>query len=193
MKSRAVLIAALSATLTLTGCSNGGGEIAETAVAEVSKPEISVRMLESPGKPTVPVDISYRFDSEPAVDQPLTVTVAVSGNAVNDLSMSMSTRGEIALSKNLPEAIPLKANATVIDPASFDAVVTPSAEGRAYLNVQINGVYEGQRFTKAKTIPIQVGQAGPTLAANGRIVDTGVEVLSSMPATQEIRAEDEAQ
>ena len=45
--------------------------------------------------------------------------------------------------------------------------MTPSDEGRSYLNVQVNGTWEGQPFTKAMSIPVQVGEGGPTLATNG--------------------------
>ena len=82
--------------------------------------------------------------------------------------------------------MPLKMGASSGAAETVDTYVTPSAEGRSYVNIQISGIYENQPFTKAISIPVQVGAGGPVLEKNGEIIDTGVEILSSMPASQEI-------
>ena len=167
------------------GCSQDAIEVADEAPVD-SKPEISVASVSSPGKPTVPVSVSYRFDTEPKAGEPLTVTVQVASRAVTNLSMTMTTRGPLELSKNTPASVPLKANASPAAPEEYAAVVTPEGDARGYLNVQITGDFEGQTFTRAVSIPVQVAGGSATLATNGTVIDTGVEVLSAMPATQTV-------
>lgn len=142
----------------------------------------------SPGKPTAPVSLAYEFLQAPAVGQPLTVRLSVTGGAdVQPLDLGVGTRGALTLSKNTPSAMPLKAAASSAPGVmTQEIVVTPSDQGRSYLNVQVNGTWEGQPFTKAMSIPVQVGEGGPMLSTNGEIIDDGVEVLSSMPADQRI-------
>ncbi|MFK8054139.1 MAG: hypothetical protein AB8F65_14320 [Woeseiaceae bacterium] len=178
---------------TLVAC--GESITPTTANTTMPTPKITATDLtqSSIGKPTVPVNIAYEFLSEPAVGQPLQVRLKIrsQSDSVSGMSMSMTTRGNLALSKNAPAQIALKSGAADVSGQTYDAVVTAASEGRSYLNVQIVGVYNNQPFTKVVTIPVQVGQGGPELLRNGEIIDTGVEVLSSMPASQSIETESE--
>ncbi|MEN7342795.1 MAG: hypothetical protein AAAFM81_07600 [Pseudomonadota bacterium] len=169
----------------LSGCSESLPPAPEQSLAEA---KIAARTVSeaSIGKPTVPVVVDYAFLNTPTVDQPLQIRMSVSGRDVSNLTMAMSTRGELALSKNTPASMPLKMGATTGAAEAVDTYVTPSAEGRSYVNVQISGLYENQPFTKAISIPVQVGAGGPVLEKNGEIIDTGVEILSSMPASQQV-------
>lgn len=177
-------------TLLAIGLSACGGEPPATTTEAPATAAVTSKPLpgDSPGKPTVPVTLSYEFLQVPAVGQPLIVRLEVTGGAdVSPLGLAVGVRGALALSKNTPETLPLKAAASGAPGAmTQDIVVTPSDEGRSYLNVQVSGTWEGQPFTKAMSIPVQVGEGGPTLMTNGEIIDDGVEVLSSMPADQRI-------
>lgn len=173
--------------IALSAC---GGEPPATTTEAPATVAVTAKPLpgDSPGKPTVPLSLSYAFLQAPAVGQPLTVRLEVTGEAdMSVLDLGVGVRGALALSKNTPASLPLKA-ATSGAPGVMtqDIVVTPSDEGRSYLNIQVNGTWEGQPFTKAMSIPVQVGEGGPALKTNGEIIDDGVEVLSSMPADQRI-------
>jgi hypothetical protein len=173
--------------IALSAC---GGEPPATTTEAPPVAEVTSKPLpgDSPGKPSVPVSLAYEFLQAPAVGQPLTVRLEVSGGAdVVAMDLAVNTRGALTLSKNTPATAPLKAASTGAPGAmTQDIVVTPSDEGRSYVNVQVSGTWEGEPFTKAMSIPVQVGEGGPTLQTNGEIIDDGVEVLSSMPADQRI-------
>lgn len=181
-----------STTLLAIVLSACGGEPPATTSEAPPVAEVTSKPLpgDSPGKPTVPVSLAYEFLQAPAVGQPLTVRLEVTGGTdVVAMDLGVGTRGALALSKNTPVSAPLKVASTGVPGAmTQDIVVTPSDEGRSYLNVQVSGTWEGQPFTKAMSIPVQVGAGGPTLETNGEIIDDGVEVLSSMPADQRIES-----
>ncbi|MEO0616873.1 MAG: hypothetical protein AAFY69_12150 [Pseudomonadota bacterium] len=178
-------------SVSLVAC---GGEPPATTTEAPTVAEISSKRLpgDSPGKPTVPVFMAYEFLQTPAVGEPLTVRVELTGaTTVAASGMRVATRGALALSKNTPEQMPLKAAASSSDGVlTQDIVVTPSDTGRSYVSIQVNGLWEGQPFTKAMSIPVQVGEGGPRLETNGVIIDDGVEVLSSMPADQQLETGD---
>lgn len=181
----------------LAGCGQqpGTSDVVVAATPAPAKAEIDARHMpgDSIGKPTLPITFSYDYAQAPSVGEPMTVSISVESRDISAMSMRLATRGDIALSKSTPAAIALKANG--IDPSqeTLDVVVTPAAEGRSYLNVIVSGSYEGQPVTKAVSIPIQVGEGGPTLKTNGTIIATDVEVLSSMPASQTVRSESETE
>lgn len=186
-------LAALFAIAVLGACGNGdttnSAATAQPAAAvEPVDAKIESRPLDgdSVGKPGLPVRIGYEFLGTPAVNEPLTVRLNIEGRDVSGLSMSMSTRGQIALSKNAPTRVALKSAVTDASAEQYDTVVNISGAGRSYLNVQITGIYDNQPFTKAVSIPVQVGAGGPVLNTNGEIIDDGVEILSSMPAEQQV-------
>ena len=169
-----------------SGCSETLPPLDEAQDATVGEAKIAAHPHNelSPGKPSVPVTIDCAFLNEPAGEQPLKIRLNVSASGATQLDMHMKTRGNLALSKNTPQAVPLKSAGDQSE--AYEAVVIASEEGRSYLNVQISGFYENQPFTKAISIPVQVGVGGPVLEKNGEIIDTGVEVLSSMPAKQTV-------
>lgn len=188
-QSQKLLALSAAAVLGLTACSETLSPVTDESVIAEAKITASSVSEDSIGKPTVPVTINYTFQNEPVVGEPLQISLNVSSSGVSGLSMAMTTRGSLALSKNTPAQIVLKSNVSPSATQSHNAVVVANAEGRSYLNVQITGIYEGQPFTKAVSIPVQVGQGGPTLQKNGEIIDTGIEVLSSMPASQTVEKE----
>ena len=168
-----------------------GGEPPETTAPAPVAADITAKALtgNSPGKPSVPLSLGYEFLQTPAIGQPLTVRLRVApGNGIALGDMSVTTRGALTLSNNTPAQVALKAAAAAGDDGSMrrDIVVTPADTGRSYLNVQISGTSPDGPFTKAIAIPVQVGTGGPKLESNGEIIDDGVEVLSSMPADQQL-------
>lgn len=175
----------------LTGCD----EPAQTVAVEAPPPTkiTTADYGDSIGKPTVPVTVDYSFAGEPKVGEPLAVRLSVRGSGVSGLSMSLATRGALSMVKTAPTQIALKSGLASNDAAEHEALVIAADRGRSYLNVQITGIYENQPFTKAISIPIQVGEGGPVLSTNGEIIDTGVEVLSVMPAEQTIESDSSAQ
>ncbi|MEL7312146.1 MAG: hypothetical protein AAFN07_11580 [Pseudomonadota bacterium] len=181
-------IACLSAAAVLAGCGGVAEEVADVEIAPAAKPELSLVELESDGSSASPMAIGYAFDSEPTVGQPLVISVSVSGEQASELLLQTSTRGGVSLSDNSPASIALKPNPTVAEPATAQLVVTPEEPGRSYVNLQIGGLFEGRTFTTAKTIPIQAVSAEPNLDTNGNVIDTGVEVLSSLPAQEDMTA-----
>lgn len=187
------IVPILMLTAAVTGC---GGEPPVTTSEAPVVAEVAAKPLPgtSPGKPTVPVYMAYEFMQAPAVGQPLTVRVTLRGMGdVLTSDLRVSTRGALALSKNTPERMPLKAAASAspdISSVTQDIIVTPSDTGRSYVSLQVVGTWEGQPFTKAMAIPVQVGEGGPRLETNGVIIDDGVEVLSSMPADQRLETGD---
>ncbi|MEM9171281.1 MAG: hypothetical protein AAGA84_01115 [Pseudomonadota bacterium] len=184
-------------TAALLGC--GGTPDSTTLIAEdqgddareAAKAQIVAEHHEhrSPGKPTLPVAIDYSYLQVPSVGEPVTVRLSVVSQAVSGMSASVSTRGSMSLAKTQPQQIAMKATGQSASSETIDVVVTPSAEGRSYLNVVIRGELDGRAMTKAISVPVQVGQAGPALRINGELIETDVEVLSSMPASQSIRIE----
>ncbi|MEL6447971.1 MAG: hypothetical protein AAFQ62_08535 [Pseudomonadota bacterium] len=180
-------------SLTLVAC---GGESPVTTTEAPAVAQVAGKPLpgDSPGKPTVPIFMSYEFLQSPAVGEPLTVRVELRGaTAVATNGMRVATRGSLALSKNTPSQMPLKASSSSAGVMTQDIVVTPSDTGRSYVSIQVSGTWEGQPFTKAMSIPLQVGEGGPRLETNGVIIDDGVEVLSSMPADQQLETGDSSQ
>ncbi|MEO0575554.1 MAG: hypothetical protein AAF004_08825 [Pseudomonadota bacterium] len=175
----------------LAGCGQqpGSSNVVVAATPAPTKAEIDATHMhgDSIGKPTLPITFAYDYTT-PTVGEPMTVSVSVDSADISAMSMRVSTRGDIAVSKSTPDAIPMKANGIDAASETLDIVVTPSAEGRSYLNVIVSGTYEGQPVTKAVSIPIQIGQGGPTLKSNGTIIETDVEVLSSMPASQTVKS-----
>lgn len=172
--------------LGLAACSEAPPEATDTVASDAKIAARSLAVNSSPGKPSVPVSLSYDFDTAPAVGQPLKIRLEITGDdRVEAAKLTLGTRGALALSGNLSSVIALKSLSTAGGAAQAqDIVVTPSDTGRSYVSVQINGTWQGQPFTKAMTIPVQVGEGGPTLQTNGTLIDDGTEVLSSMPADQ---------
>lgn len=180
-------LAVASIVLVGSGCSDTLPPLDEAQGATVAAAKIAAHPLseQQHGKQSLPVKLDYAFLNEPVVGQPLTIRLNITTSSVSQLDMRMNTRGSLALSKNTPQSVPLKTGSSG-QPEAYEAVVVASEEGRSYLNVQITGIFENQPFTKAVSIPVQVGAGGPVLEKNGEIIDTGVEVLSSMPARQTV-------
>ncbi|MEM7612802.1 MAG: hypothetical protein AAF270_14035 [Pseudomonadota bacterium] len=180
-------------SVTLAGCGESQPQVIADNAVEPVVTKVSSKVLDDViGKPTVPVAVEYSFAGTPAVGVPLEVSVTISSVDMSSLGMTMSTRGQLDLGKTMPDQIALKTGLVSAETNTVDVVVIPSATGRSYLNLQVSGMYEGQPFTKAMSLPVQVGEGGPELATNGEIIDTGVEVLSSMPAEQQVEPAEDA-
>ncbi|MEL6199045.1 MAG: hypothetical protein AAFR09_02440 [Pseudomonadota bacterium] len=187
--NRIAPILILSASLAACGDEPPVTSTEAPVAAEISSKKLTA---EQHGKSTVPVFMAYEFLQTPAVGEPLTVRVELArASTIEAGALRVATRGAMTLSKNTPEQMPLKASASSgTDLWTQDIVVTPSDTGRSYVSIQVNGIWEGQPFTKAMSIPVQVGEGGPRLETNGVIIDDGVEVLSSMPADQQLETGD---
>ncbi|MEL6869616.1 MAG: hypothetical protein AAFO81_07440 [Pseudomonadota bacterium] len=184
-----ILIALAAGTLTACG---RGDQPALTAADMAEKPEIQAATIagDSIGKPTLPIKVDYTYAQTPTVGEPLTVQLRVESRDISAMTMNLSTRGEVALSKSTPASIAMKGNGVTPSAETHDIVMTPAVEGRSYLNVVVNGTYIGEPVTKAVSIPIQVGSGGPSLSSNGAVIATDVEVLTSMPAQQTVEPAD---
>ncbi|MEM6818009.1 MAG: hypothetical protein AAF578_04410 [Pseudomonadota bacterium] len=166
----------------LAGC---GSELPEfdADAAETETPQITVSSISAETPDPAPISVVYAFDTEPSVGDPVTVSVIVEGIGAEPMTLRASVRGPLALSENTPENIALAAGSA---PATVDIVVTPEDQGLAYLHLQLTGQREARPFTRAMAIPVQVG-AGADAADIRKLLDAGVEVLSSQPAVDEIR------
>ncbi|MEL6300148.1 MAG: hypothetical protein AAFV47_10495 [Pseudomonadota bacterium] len=170
----------------MAGCGGGSLEVDADPV-EAEAPEITVSSIAAESADTASISVAYAFDTEPKVGDPLTVSVTVEGVGPEPLALLSSVSGPLALSENTPERIELAAGQT---PVIVDIVVTPQDQGLAYLYLQMTGQREARPFTRAMAVPVQVG-AGADAGDIQKLLDAGVEVLSSQPAADEIRGADE--
>ena len=127
------------------------------------------------GKPSAPVELSYRFLSEPRLGQPLEIEITASALRPDQsvaLELSADTGLQLASQARLaPRILPLG------EPRRDRAVVTPLAEGRLFLNVFATITSNGARQLKSISIPIQIGpvaeqQVAPELDADGTPIRT---------------------
>ncbi len=170
----------------LAGCGGGSLEI-DAEPVETQAPEITVSSIAAESADPASISVAYSFDTEPAVGDPLTVSLTVEGVGSEPLALLSSASGPLALSENTPEQIELAAGST---PVTVDIVVTPQDQGLAYLHLQMTGQRDSRPFTRAMAVPVQVG-AGADAGDIQKLLDAGVEVLSSQPAADEIRGIDE--
>lgn len=164
-----------AAVCLLLGCQTP--ETPESAGAPTS-PEVPAS--EPLGKISAPVELSYRFLSEPRLGQPLEIEITASALRPDQsvaLELSTDTGLQLASEARLaPRILPLG------EPRRDRAVVTPLAEGRLFLNVFATVTSNGARQLKSISIPIQIGPVAdegvaPQLDANGT-------PIRSMPAEE---------
>ncbi|MEL7023586.1 MAG: hypothetical protein AAGL69_07535 [Pseudomonadota bacterium] len=180
------ILPAVAGVIVLAGCGNSAEPLSAADTGPRAKPELSIESIDSPSEPTVPLAVSYVFDAEPTVGEPLTIGIAVTGERAGDVTLRMATRGGLALSANMPSSVALNVGSGATDAGRFDLVVTPEEAGQSFVNLQFLGSNEGRPFIVAKTVPVQAVAAELAVDTNGRPIDTGVEVLSAMPGGQEV-------
>jgi hypothetical protein len=146
-----------------------------------------VAQQQIPGKPQAPVDIRYRFESEPAVGQPMTVTVFVTPLMVSeDLKADYRAKGMLGLS---PMGSEWGSDELGRDSLIYTLEVTPSSEGRALIQVIATIQIAGTLQNRVLSIPVQTGAAGakPVARYSGKVsVGASGEAFVSMPAETEI-------
>ncbi|MGD9340752.1 MAG: hypothetical protein PVG76_07445 [Chromatiales bacterium] len=149
--------------------------------------EAKVAQQQIPGKPQAPVDIRYRFESEPAVGQPMTVTVFVTPLTVSeDLKADYRAKGMLGLS---PMGSEWGSDELGRDSLIYTLEVTPSSEGRALIQVIATIQIAGTLQNRVLSIPVQTGAAGakPVARYSGKVsVGASGEAFVSMPAETEI-------
>ena len=155
------------------------------AAAPQSGAEVSTNRI--PGKPQAPVDIRYRFDSEPGVGVPMTVTVYLTPLTDNEgLSAEYRAKGNIGLSRRGSE---WGSDELGRDSLIYTLEVTPSAEGRSRVQVIATIQIAGTLQNRVISIPVQTGDAGakPVARYSGKVsVGASGESVVSMPAETEI-------
>jgi hypothetical protein len=147
-------ILALSLTLALAACGNGGEPGAGPATAEKPAPEAARTV-----KPIGPVQINYRIVGTPIVGQPVAVELEVQ-SVLGPQAVTLSYRINDNTAMQFPEAQPAEVSiaARTDDTPSLQQVrVIPLREGRLYLNVAANVETESGTLSTVTAIPIQVG------------------------------------
>ncbi len=154
---KTLLITLLTLPLLLIACGHQ-----ETSTQQIVKhePKQGKKIQEhssSPGKPSAPIKLEYRFNGQPTLGQPLDVSIK--------LTETRSAKPVKAALKYAPELIEVKA----INKMSFKSspqessqvvTITPVENGIYFINIQASTEVDGQTMYKAFSIPVEVGEVG---------------------------------
>lgn len=171
--------------IVICGCGQSG------APGDAAPPEVSGKRLatevQSTGKPTAPVDISYSFEGRPAVGTALDIDVVVTPRvAAEALRVQSNTSGRHGLAssdsaKTFGEQRAGQAN-------TYRVTIVPRSEGVFYLNVLASLDAGGHTQARAYAIPVMIGDAArqKSLAPNNHMRSTpSGEAIISLPAQEE--------
>ena len=183
--------AMLLLALFVAACGDNEGPPAQTATgdsAPVAAQKAAANRGTSPGKPSPPISIDYKVVGVPIVGQPVTVELEVSSSiAVREMRVSYQVMDPVVLF--LPETQAREALFTEVaegQARSPRVSVIPQAEGRSYLGVMVEIDTDEGLWTRAASIPIQVGSVRAEPRLNGELqTDEQGEAVISMPARED--------
>lgn len=163
-------------------------QTAEDETAPVAAQKAAANRGTSPGKPSPPISIDYKVIGVPIVGQPVTVELEVSSSiAVREMRVSYQVMDPVVLF--LPETQAREALFTEVaegQARSPRVSVIPQAEGRSYLGVLVEIDTDEGLWTRAASIPIQVGSVRAEPRLNGELqTDEQGEAVISMPARED--------
>jgi len=135
-------------------------------------------------KPMSPIAIDYQFDGEPAVGQPLRLSLSISAaSEMTGLSLMLAAGDPLAMIDPLgPMGLALLA---AYEPAEFEITVLPLTEQTHYLNVTVTASLEGVQQTQSIAVPIRLGDARLEKSA-GDTADASAEGVRSFRAVETI-------
>ena len=163
-------------------------QTAEDETAPVAAQKAAANRGTSPGKPSPPISIDYKVVGVPIVGQPVTVELEVSSSiAVREMRVSYQVMDPVVLF--LPETQAREALFTEVAEGQIRSPrvsVIPQAEGRSYLGVLVEIDTDEGLWTRAASIPIQVGNVRAEPRLNGELqTDEQGEAVISMPARED--------
>ncbi|MEX2494624.1 MAG: hypothetical protein WD448_00965, partial [Woeseia sp.] len=146
---------------------------------------------DSPGKPTAPIDISYRIIGKPVVGQPLSIDLQVS-SPLRDRGIDLHYRINDTRTLSFPQGQPVRVTVGSLGDAPHarqQVTVVPQRSGRTYLNVSAEIETEGGTMIKSMAIPIHAGEGSgegsEQQPANGEPKqDADGEPVISLPADE---------
>lgn len=182
--------AATLLALSLTACQDrqdaDTGQAADDTPDVVADRKKPAPLPASPGKLSAPISIDYSIMGNPVVGQPVGVNIQVS-SPLNDRPITVRYRVHETGSMSFPES---QAESTELLPLADaelrtqQVTVVPQREGRLYLVVSAEIETDSGAMMKSMSIPIQVGRAPATPAADRELVEgSDGEIGVSLPAT----------
>jgi len=165
----------------LAGC--GSDDAAAPATEKRAGSDAPAAMT---AKPQGPVTIDYRIIGAPIVGQPLAIDVEVT-SLLGPQAISLSYRINDSTAMEFSEAQP--AQVTIAPSSSTPSLqqvrLVPLREGRLFLNVSASVEIDGETYSTAMAIPVQVGSAPRQAEENGVLStdDTGA-AIRSLPASE---------
>lgn len=175
----------------LAACGDKESPPAQTAADEtapVAAQKAAANRGTSPGKPSPPISIDYKVVGVPIVGQPVTVELEVSSSiTVREMRVSYQVMDPVVLF--LPETQARESLFTEVAEGQIRSPrvsVIPQAEGRSYLGVLVEIDTDEGLWTRAASIPIQVGNVRAEPRLNGELqTDEQGEAVISMPARED--------
>jgi hypothetical protein len=102
-----------------------------------------------------PIGIDAQLDGEPAVGQPLTVTLSIgAGVAVQNVVLSLAADAALAITSPQGD-VDLGAIAAG-DAATVDVVIVPLAGGTSHLRVAVSADIRGRRQSATQSVPLRL-------------------------------------
>jgi hypothetical protein len=138
-------------------------------------------------KPQGPVTIDYRIIGTPIVGQPLAIDIEVT-SLLGPQAITLSYRINDSTAMEFSDAQPAQVS---IAPSSSETPslqqirLVPLREGRLFLNVSASVDVDGETYSTAMAVPIQVGSAPRQTEDNGTLTtDESGEAIRSLPASE---------
>lgn len=180
--------------LLVSACGNGSVDrMADQEDADVATTPPAVTFTAeneaaASGKPSGPIQISYRIIGKPIVGEPLAIDLRIT-STLEDQPFNVSYRINDVTAMRLPESQP--ASVAVVpnigeDFTTQQVIVIPLREGRLYLNVAAEFDTGDGTMSTVTAIPIQVGSGTRVLQENGVVMtDENGELIRSLPARED--------
>ena len=180
--------------LLVSACGNGSVDrMADQEDADVATTPPAVTFTAenntaATGKPSGPIQISYRIIGKPIVGEPLAIDLRIT-STLEDQPFNVSYRINDVTAMRLPESQP--ASVAVVpnigeDFTTQQVIVIPLREGRLYLNVAAEFDTGDGTMSTVTAIPIQVGSGTRVLQENGVVMtDENGELIRSLPAKED--------
>ena len=166
----------------LAGCG------ADDAAAPAANPKASAGTPTSvTAKPQGPVSIDYRIIGAPIVGQPLAIDIELT-SLLGPQAITLSYRINDSTALEFSEAQPAQvsiAPSSSETPSLQQVRLVPLREGRLFLNVSASVDVDGETYSTAMAIPVQVGSAPRQPEDNGTLTtdETGA-AIRSLPASE---------
>jgi len=164
----------------LTGCAT-----LLLALAAAAADDTDVPVYVGASKLGAPIGIDTDFDGEPAVGQPLTVTLAIgAGIAAENVVLSLTADPALAITE--PQGDVELGSIAAGETATVTVVIVPLAGGTSHLQVGVSADLRGRRQGAALSVPLRLPEAAPQPAATTEAGKSEASVRS-LQAIEDIR------